>query len=202
MSTTGSSPTSSAEGWPCSTATTTAGPTSTWREGSTRRRSTATRAWSARSHSPGSTAPPRRLTDVTGAYPIDIDSDGITDLAVLRFGENIVLRGLGDCNFERANERWSIDGGNEWTVAFSATWEGDAAFPTMAFGNYVELGPSGEQTGRCSDHMLLRPSGMLVRDPTSPLAWVVHALDPLQRLGSIRSTRPADDQRPPLLPRR
>ena len=106
------------------------------------------------------------LTDVTGAYPIDIDSDGITDLAVLRFGENIVLRGLGECNFERANERWSIDGGNEWTVAFSATWEGGAEFPTMAFGNYVELGPSGEQTGRCSDHMLLRPSGISYSDPT------------------------------------
>ena len=28
------------------------------------------------------------LTDVTGAYPIDIDADGIVDLAVLRVGES------------------------------------------------------------------------------------------------------------------
>ncbi|HET7646816.1 MAG TPA: FG-GAP-like repeat-containing protein, partial [Candidatus Limnocylindria bacterium] len=45
------------------------------------------------------------LTDVTGAYPLDIDGDGVTDLAVLRVGENVLLRGLGDCRFERANER-------------------------------------------------------------------------------------------------
>ncbi|MGB5186806.1 MAG: FG-GAP-like repeat-containing protein, partial [Acidimicrobiia bacterium] len=31
------------------------------------------------------------LTEVTGAYPIDIDSDGHTDLAVLRFGENVLF---------------------------------------------------------------------------------------------------------------
>ncbi len=33
------------------------------------------------------------LTAVIGAYPIDIDNDGITDLAVLRRGENQLLRG-------------------------------------------------------------------------------------------------------------
>ena len=43
-------------------------------------------------------------TDVrraTGAYPLDIDGDGLTDLAVLRVGEDLLLRGLGDCRFER-----------------------------------------------------------------------------------------------------
>ena len=44
------------------------------------------------------------LTGVTGAYPIDIDGDGHVDLAVLRVGEDVVLRGHGDCEFERANE--------------------------------------------------------------------------------------------------
>ena len=38
-----------------------------------------------------------------------------TDLAVLRLGENVVLRGLGDCRFERANEQLGIDGGDDWT---------------------------------------------------------------------------------------
>src|SRR5438034_1878245 len=45
------------------------------------------------------------LAGATGAYPIDIDGDGVTDLAVLRNGENVLLRGLGGCRFERANER-------------------------------------------------------------------------------------------------
>ena len=73
---------------------------------------------------------------VTGAYPLDIDGDGITDLAVLRRGENVLLRGLGDCRFERANEAWTFDGGNYWTTAFSASWEEGATWPTVAFGNY------------------------------------------------------------------
>jgi enediyne biosynthesis protein E4 len=97
------------------------------------------------------------LTNVTGAYPVDIDSDSHVDLAVLRLGENVMLRGLGDCRYERANETWGVDGGDEWTVAFSAKWEGSASLPTLAFGNYVELDQAGEQTGSCSDNALLRP---------------------------------------------
>ena len=42
-------------------------------------------------------SPVTDLTAVTGAYPLDIDSDGHVDLAVLRRGGNVVLRGLGDC---------------------------------------------------------------------------------------------------------
>jgi len=67
------------------------------------------------------------LARVVGAYPIDIDSDGHVDLAVLRMGENVLLRGLGGCRFERANEAWGFDGGDRWTTAFSASWEGSAA---------------------------------------------------------------------------
>ncbi len=69
-------------------------------------------------------SPVTDLTAVTGAYPLDVDSDGHTDLAVLRVGEDDVLRGLGGCRFERANEALGLDGGDSWTVAFSATWEG------------------------------------------------------------------------------
>ncbi|MGD8684482.1 MAG: CRTAC1 family protein [Chloroflexota bacterium] len=78
------------------------------------------------------------LTAVTGAYPLDIDSDGNGDLVVLRHGENVLLRGLGSCTFERANEEWGFDGGNDWTTAFSATWQDGRAWPTLAFGNYVD----------------------------------------------------------------
>lgn len=97
------------------------------------------------------------LEDVMGAYPLDIDGDGITDLAVLRVGENVLLRGLGDCRFERANERWAFDGGNAWTAAFSAKWEGSAALPTLAIGNYRNLDAQGMPGDGCADNSLLRP---------------------------------------------
>ncbi len=95
------------------------------------------------------------LTSVTGAYPIDLDADGHIDLAVLRIGENVLLRGLGDCDFERANEAWGFDGGDEWTTAFTARWDGDQ--PTMVFGNYVRLDDSGQRTGDCANHILVKP---------------------------------------------
>jgi hypothetical protein len=98
-------------------------------------------------------SPVTDLASVTGAYPIDIDSDGQLDLVVLRHGENEILRGLGDCRFETDSEL-GIDGGDQWTTAFSATWEGDAALPTLAFGTY--LGP--DRT-TCGDSALVRPDG-------------------------------------------
>ena len=83
------------------------------------------------------TSPVTDLTAVTGAYPLDVDSDGTLDLAVLRRGGNVLLRGLGNCVFEDSNQRFGLDGGNGWTVAFSATWEGSNVLPTLAFGNYL-----------------------------------------------------------------
>jgi hypothetical protein len=99
------------------------------------------------------------VTEVTGAYPVNIDGDAHIDLVVLRLGENLLLRGLGGCHFERANEQWGFDGGDEWTAAFSATWEEPNGLPTLAFGNYVELDDAGQQFGGCSDNVLLRPDG-------------------------------------------
>ena len=88
-----------------------------------------------------------------GAYPIDLDGDGLLDLVVLRRGSNVVLRGLGDCRFEPANERLGLDGGDDWTTAFSATWEGSNALPTLAFGSYLVQG-----TDTCGVSRLVRPS--------------------------------------------
>ena len=90
--------------------------------------------------------PATDLVDVTGAYPLDVDGDGVTDLAVLRRGENVLLRGLGDCRFERANEDWAFDGGDLWTTAFSATWEDGASWPTIALGSYVDERASTRRT--------------------------------------------------------
>ena len=96
------------------------------------------------------------MTSVTGAYPLDIDSDGRGDLVVLRHGENVLLRGLGGCAFERANEDWGFDGGSDWTTAFSATWEDDHAWPTLAFGNYVDHFDE-QHLAHCAPGYLYRP---------------------------------------------
>jgi hypothetical protein len=109
------------------------------------------------------------LLQVVGAYPLDIEGDGIVDLAVLRIGENILLRGVGDCAFERANEAWRYAGGNAWTAAFSATWETSDSLPTLAFGNYLRLDSVDDRSYICDDGELIRPdsSGRLYGPPTT-----------------------------------
>ena len=96
--------------------------------------------------------------NVMGAYPIDIDGDGLVDLAVLRVGEVDLMRGLGGCRFEQANQRWSFAAPATWTTAFSATWEGAARLPTLAVGSYVGLDASGNATYTCPDNELFRPA--------------------------------------------
>ena len=103
-------------------------------------------------------APSVRIDAVTGAYPLDLDADGVMDLAVLRAGENMLLRGRGDCAFEVANAAFGFDGGNAWTVAFSATWEGGNRLPTLAFGNYVDRDDPSGPFNACDDNVLLRPA--------------------------------------------
>lgn len=115
-------------------------------------------------------SPVTDLTQVTGAYPLDLDGDGHLDLAVLRVGEDLLLRGLGECRFERANEAWAFDGGDAWTVAFSAKWEDNADLPTLAFGNYLALDEESRPTYTCADSVLARPQGGGYRSltPLSP----------------------------------
>ena len=97
---------------------------------------------------------------VTGAYPLDIDSDGITDLAVMRVGENQLMRGLGDCRFENANAAWGFDGGDAWSTAFAATWEPGADWPTLAVGNYIDRKEEAFPWGSCTDNWLHRPRAL------------------------------------------
>jgi hypothetical protein len=97
-------------------------------------------------------SPVTDLPDVTGAYPLDVDSDGVPDLVVLRSASaSVVLRGLGDCRFEPAAEQPALPDGVR-TAAFSATWEGANALPTLAFGSYLEQGSS-----ECAPSLLVRP---------------------------------------------
>ena len=97
------------------------------------------------------------LTGVTGAYPLDMDADGVLDLFVLRAGPNLALRGLGGCRFEDATAAWGIDPGDGWSTAFSATWEPGAERPTLAVGNYVDRDDPEGPFGACDTHRLLRP---------------------------------------------
>lgn len=82
------------------------------------------------------TPPP--LTEVIGAYPLDIDGDGILDLVVLRAGPNVLLKGQGNCEFTDATAQWGFDAGTRWTTAFAATWEAGRDWPSFAVGNYVD----------------------------------------------------------------
>jgi hypothetical protein len=98
------------------------------------------------------------LNDVLGAYPVDIDNDGHIDLAVLRLGSNMLLKGGEDCSFTPANDLWTFDGGNGWTTAFAATFERSQTFPTLAIGNYVDRRAPGAPFGTCAENWLMRPA--------------------------------------------
>jgi enediyne biosynthesis protein E4 len=98
------------------------------------------------------------LTGVTGGYPIDVDGDGIVDLAVLKAGGMELLRGLGDCRFEPANDVWGVSPSSAFTTAFSATWEGWATLPTLAVGSYVDPESGARGAYQCEDNELIRPS--------------------------------------------
>ena len=110
------------------------------------------------------------LDKVIGAYPIDVDGDGNQDLVLLRSGENVLMRGLGACRFERANETWAFDGGDAWSTAFSATWERGNAWPTLAVGNYIDRFEDFEPWGSCTDNWLHRPVSATERRFAPPLS--------------------------------
>ncbi len=144
------------------------------------------------------------VVGVNGAYPLDVDGDGKVDLAILQVGGAHLLRGLGDCRFEQADASWGFDGGGGFATAFSATWEGAAALPTLAVGNYLQLDSSGKLTSDCAASLLLRPTagGSSVRPSGATCPRVLHAVDAVQRLGQVGTPGPAGDQRPPVLHRR
>ena len=98
------------------------------------------------------------LTGAIGAYPLDVDGDGNTDLIVLRVGEVQVFRGLGNCKFERASDTWKLRTGNGWHSAFAATWERGANWPTLAIGTYVDRSKPEFPWGSCTPGLLFRPA--------------------------------------------
>ena len=100
-----------------------------------------------------------QMTGVTGAYPLDIDNDGLLDLAILRVGANKLLRGSGDCRFEDAGTAFDFHEGDKWSTAFSATWEAGNTLPTLAVGNYVDRDDPDGPFEACDTNELHRPNG-------------------------------------------
>jgi hypothetical protein len=96
-------------------------------------------------------------TNAIGAYPIDIDADGNADVVVLRVGEVQVYRGLGNCKFALANDRWNIHTPPHWHTAFSATWEMGNRLPTLAFGTYTDLKRKNYPWGTCTPAVIYLP---------------------------------------------
>ncbi|MFZ1468746.1 MAG: VCBS repeat-containing protein [Paracoccaceae bacterium] len=96
------------------------------------------------------------LDAVTGAYPLDVDGDGLTDLILLRQGQTQLMRGLGDCRFQAANDAWEFSASDDWTTAFAATWEAGADWPTLALGAYIDPKAEAFPWGSCTENLLYR----------------------------------------------
>ena len=96
-------------------------------------------------------------TAVSGAYPLDIDGDGILDLALLRVGPDRLMKGMGNCTFQDASTQWGFDGLDLWSTAFAATWEKGQTLPTLAIGTYIDRTQEAFPWGNCTPNHLYRP---------------------------------------------
>ncbi|MBT8410168.1 MAG: CRTAC1 family protein [Octadecabacter sp.] len=95
------------------------------------------------------------ITGVTGAYPADLDGDGVLDLFVLRVGPNVTLKGGPECAFTVADI--GLPMGDAWSTAFTAWYDAGQSRPTLAIGNYVDLNDPDGPFEACDDNTLLRP---------------------------------------------
>ena len=142
-------------------------------------------------------SPVTDLTDVTGAYPLDVDSDGRLDLVVLRLGSNEVLRGLGRLPLRgrhqrtRRGRRDGLDGRVQRARGRART-----RCRRLAFGNY--LVPDHQRTAPTAGSRGCRSDGARPTQPPIALSpGLLHPVGAVQRLGPIGAARPPRRQRPP-----
>ncbi len=105
------------------------------------------------------------LDHVSGAYPLDIDGDGILDLAILRVGENMLMKGEGNCSFSPFPASLGFSTGDRWTTSFSATWEDGQSLPSFVFGNYVDRSNPDGPFFACDTNYLYRPESSVYSRP-------------------------------------
>jgi hypothetical protein len=105
------------------------------------------------------------LTGVIGAYPLDIDADGRLDHAVLRVGENLLLKGGNACSFAPFGADLGFRSDDRWTTSFTATWEPGQGLPTLAFGNYVDRTNPDGPFEACDVNHLYRPQNSVYVEP-------------------------------------
>ena len=105
------------------------------------------------------------LSEVTGAYPLDLDSDGLLDLAVMRVGDNVLLKGGPDCSFAPFPAAFGFTSDDRWTTSFTATWERGAQLPTLFFGNYVDRTDPMGPFEACDKNQLYRPQSSVYSSP-------------------------------------
>lgn len=101
-------------------------------------------------------APFPEFTATTGAFPLDLDGDGLLDLALLRAGPDVLLKGDGACGFSVLTLPGLVLE-DRWSTAFSATWEAAGDQPTLAFGHYVNRADPNGPFEACESNTLWRP---------------------------------------------
>lgn len=103
------------------------------------------------------------ITGVTGAYPIDLNADGMLDLFLLRAGTNAVLQGMPDCRFVDATNDLGLPSEDKWSTAFTAWWSPGKRYPTLAVGNYVDRNNPDGPFEACDGNTLLTPEAGVYR---------------------------------------
>lgn len=123
------------------------------------------------------------ITGATGAYPLDMDGDGMLDLFILRAGPDMILRGGAECSFEDVTQAWGLPQEDRWTTAFTAWWEGER--PTLAIGHYVDRSNPDGPFQACDSNTLMTPT---------PTGWQAEALEPGFCALSMLAARDARDR--------
>lgn len=127
------------------------------------------------------------ITGTTGAYPLDMDGDGILDLFILRAGPDRLLRGGPGCTFTDVTDAWGLPEEDRWTTAFTAWWEntGADARPTLAIGHYVDRSNPRGPFEACDTNTLMQPT---------PGGWRAEVLEPGFCALSMLAARDARDR--------
>ena len=196
--TTASSSSSSAAASPRSTATTTGSTTSTSPADGTRRALPQRQPGGRRAALRAGDLARTDLTAVTGAYPLDVDSDGLPTWPSCASGRTSCCEASATAaskSDRRPGDSTGVTSGRPRSARPGRDERGCRRSPSAT---------TATDRRRRVRRQLVRPSrtgGRRLRR-ADRAHRVLHAVDPVLRLGSVGPARPADGERPPLLHRR